>query len=179
MMANETENPNNPIPFRAETRQLLNILIHSLYTDREVFLRELISNASDSLTRLNFITLTDHNILSPEQELGIWIETKPDENLLILRDSGLGMTAEELAENLGTIAHSGAKAFMQAAEEKTPNLNEIIGQFGVGFYSAFMVAEWIRVNSRSYRPDSTGATWYSEGEDSFTVTTADKAPFSK
>src|SRR5512147_637858 len=105
------------IPFRAETRQLLDILIHSLYTEREVFLRELISNASDALTRMNFEMLTNRDVLDPEAELGIWITANPDEKTLTIRDSGVGMTRDELIENLGTIAHSGARAFLKAAEE--------------------------------------------------------------
>src|SRR5512140_2874705 len=104
------------IPFRAETRQLLDILIHSLYTEREVFLRELISNASDALTRMNFESLTNRDVLDPEAELGIWITTNPEENTLTIRDTGVGMTQEEMIENLGTIAHSGAREFLQAAQ---------------------------------------------------------------
>ena len=162
------------IPFRAETRQLLNILIHSLYTEREVFLRELISNASDALTRVNFEMLTRRDVLDPEAELGIWITTNPEERTLTIRDTGIGMTRDELIENLGTIAHSGARAFLQAAQEAKTTANEIIGQFVVGFYSAFMVAEWIRVTSRSYLPDAEAASWYSTGEDTYTVEPADK-----
>src|SRR5512147_1517118 len=94
------------IPFRAETRQLLDILIHSLYTEREIFLRELVSNASDALTRLNFEMLTNREVYEPQAEPGIWIEVNPDERTLTIRDTGIGMTADELRENLGTIAHS-------------------------------------------------------------------------
>jgi molecular chaperone HtpG len=162
------------IPFRAETRQLLNILIHSLYTEREVFLRELISNASDALTRLNFEMLTNRDVLDPETELGIWITTNPEEKTITIRDTGVGMTRDELVENLGTIAHSGARAFLKAAEEKQAPISEIIGQFGVGFYSAFMVAEWIRVTSRSFRKEDEATTWYSTGEDTYTLEPADK-----
>jgi len=165
----------NPIPFRAETRQLLNILIHSLYTEREVFIRELVSNASDALTRMNFEMLTNREVVDPEAELGIWITTDEKENTLTIRDTGVGMTSDELVENLGTIAHSGARAFLKAAQESKAPVSEIIGQFGVGFYSAFMAAEWIRVTSRSFRPDSPATTWYSTGEDTFTLEPADKA----
>ncbi len=160
------------IPFRAETRQLLDILIHSLYTEREVFLRELISNASDALTRMNFETLTNRDVLDPDVELGIWITTNKEDKTLTVRDTGVGMTREELVENLGTIAHSGARAFLQAAKDaqatSTP-VSDIIGQFGVGFYSAFMVAEWIRVTARSFRKDSEAQTWFSAGEDTYTI----------
>jgi molecular chaperone HtpG len=163
-----------PIPFRAETRQLLDILIHSLYTEREVFLRELISNAADALTRMNFEMLTNREVIDPQAELGIWITVNADEKTVTMRDTGVGMTREELVENLGTIAHSGARAFLKAAKESNTPVTEIIGQFGVGFYSAFMVAEWIRVTSRSFRPDAEAATWFSKGEDSFELEPAEK-----
>jgi len=163
------------IPFRAETRQLLSILIHSLYTEREVFLRELISNAADALTRMSFEMLTNRDVIDPEAELGIWITTNQAERTITVRDTGVGMTREELAENLGTIAHSGARAFLQAAQEAKAPITEIIGQFGVGFYSAFMVAEWIRVVSRSYRPDQEAAAWFSTGEETFSLESAQKA----
>ncbi|HEY9087357.1 MAG TPA: molecular chaperone HtpG [Anaerolineaceae bacterium] len=162
------------IAFRAETNQLLNILIHSLYSERDVFLRELISNASDALTRMDFTLLTNRDVLADEDPLSIWIESDPEQYTITIRDNGIGMTAEEMVENLGTIAHSGARAFLQAAQENQGNVSNIIGQFGVGFYSAFMVAEWIRVTSRSYRPDAAAATWYSTGADTFQIDHAEK-----
>ncbi|MGD9091985.1 MAG: molecular chaperone HtpG [Anaerolineales bacterium] len=157
------------IAFKAETKQLLNILIHSLYTEREIFLRELVSNASDALTRIEFETLTNRDILDPEAELSIRIIQNKEENTITITDTGIGMTADELIENLGTIAQSGARSFVEAASDGSHTLEDVIGQFGVGFYSAFMVAEWIRVTSRSYKPDAEAATWYSDGSDSFTV----------
>lgn len=163
------------IPFKAETRQLLNILIHSLYTEREVFLRELISNASDALTRMNFEMLTNREVVDPEADLGIWIKADEEGRKVIIRDTGVGMTRDELVDNLGTIAHSGARAFLKAAEESKAPLSEIIGQFGVGFYSAFMVAEWIKVETRSFRPDAEAAVWFSTGEDTYTLEKSDKA----
>lgn len=163
-----------PVPFKAETRQLLNILIHSLYTDREVFLRELISNASDALTHLHFESLTNREIINPETELAIWIETNSQKRELIIRDSGIGMNAEELAQNLGTIAHSGAKAFLETIQKDDVKISDIIGQFGVGFYSAFMVAEKIEVNSRSYRPEDAPARWLSYGGDTFIIEPSEK-----
>ena len=163
-----------PIPFKAETRQLLNILIHSLYTEREIFLRELISNASDALSRLDFVMLTDREILEPEQPLEIRIRPDKEAGMLVIEDSGIGMTRDELVENLGTIAHSGAKAFVEATKETDRNLSDIIGQFGVGFYSAFMVADWIRVTSRSYQPDAAAAAWYATGEDTYTLEDAQR-----
>jgi molecular chaperone HtpG len=163
-----------PIPFKAETRQLLDILIHSLYTEREIFLRELISNASDALTRMSFVMVTNRDVLDPDAQLDITITADQTASILTISDTGIGMTAAELEENLGTIAHSGARAFMTAASEGAKNLSEIIGQFGVGFYSAFMVAEWIRVTSRSYLPETSAASWYCTGNDTFTVEPAQK-----
>lgn len=163
-------------PFKAETRQLLDILIHSLYTEREIFLRELISNASDALTRIDFEILTNRDVLDPEAELAIHIIPNEKENTLIISDSGIGMTAEELVEDLGTIAHSGARAFIDAAKQSdSENLLDVIGQFGVGFYSAFMVAEWIKVVSRSFQPDAQAASWFSSGADTFKIEPAEKS----
>jgi molecular chaperone HtpG len=174
---NQTGTPEQeqPYPFKAETRQLLDILIHSLYTEREIFLRELISNASDALTRVDFEILTNRDVLDAGAELSIRISADPEEHTLTITDTGIGMTAEELVENLGTIAHSGARAFIEAAREGRTNLTDIIGQFGVGFYSAFMVAEWIRVTSRSFLPEAQAASWYSTGADTYTVGPAEKA----
>jgi molecular chaperone HtpG len=162
------------IPFKAETQQLLDILIHSLYTEREIFLRELISNASDALSRLDFIMLTNRDVLDPEVPPGIRIRADKDHNLLIIEDTGDGMTREELRDNLGTIAHSGARAFVEAAKAAEGQLADIIGQFGVGFYSAFMVAESIRVVSRSYQPDAESAAWIASGEDTFRLEEGDR-----
>ncbi|MDR3577246.1 MAG: molecular chaperone HtpG [Anaerolineaceae bacterium] len=174
MASSESTDQTQAFSFKAETRQLLDILIHSLYTEREVFLRELISNASDALTRASFEMLTNRNVLDPEAELGIWIKADPKENTLTIRDSGIGMTQDEMVENLGTIAHSGAKAFLDVAQKDSAHVSDIIGQFGVGFYSAFMVAESIRVVSRSYQPDSQAFAWASNGSDTYTIEPAEK-----
>jgi molecular chaperone HtpG len=163
-----------PIPFKAETRQLLDILIHSLYTEREIFLRELISNASDALTRLDFELLTNREVLDPEAELCIRIIPDKEGKTLTVEDSGIGMTADEMVGNLGTIAHSGARDFIAAAQQSGKDVSELIGQFGVGFYSAFMVAEWIRVTSRSYNKDGQAATWFCTGSDTFTIEPAER-----
>jgi molecular chaperone HtpG len=172
---NDTNSPSTTQhSFKAETRQLLDILAHSLYTNREIFLRELISNASDALTRLDFEMLTNREVLDPDTELAIRIIPNEKERTLTVIDSGIGMTADELIDNLGTIAHSGARAFVAAAREAGKSPSDIIGQFGVGFYSTFMVAEWIKVNSRSYKPDSEAGSWYSTGGDSFSVEQSDK-----
>jgi len=161
------------IAFRAEIRQLLNILIHSLYTDREIFLRELISNASDALNRLQFVMLTDRDVRDPDAELAIHITGDPEARTLTISDSGDGMTREEMIENLGTIAHSGAATFLQNLQEGQ-KLSDLIGQFGVGFYSVFMVADEVQVTSLSRRPDATAWTWIAAGDDSYTIAPAEK-----
>ena len=165
---------NQAIPFKAETQQLLNILIHSLYTEREIFLRELISNASDALARLDFIMLTDREVLDPDIKPQIHIRTDKEKNLLVIEDTGIGMTRDELIDNLGTIARSGAKAFVEAVQTQQGSLTDIIGQFGVGFYSAFMVAKSIRVVSRSYKPGFDATAWIATGEDTYTIEPATK-----
>ena len=167
---------NKPIAFKAEIKQLLDILIHSLYTDREIFLRELISNASDALTQMDFVMLTDRSVLDPDVELAICLSVDEDEKIITISDTGVGMTRDELTTNLGTIAQSGAQAFLNATDEGVDQqqLADVIGQFGVGFYSVFMVAEWVRVTSRSFKPRAKTATWYATGEDTFTVEAAEK-----
>ncbi|MCD4671824.1 MAG: molecular chaperone HtpG [Anaerolineaceae bacterium] len=175
MTNDQKENLHEPqfIPFKAETRQLLDILIHSLYTDRDVFIRELISNASDALTRISFEMLTNRDVQDPNAELAIWITTNPDEKTVTIRDTGIGMTDSEMIEDLGTIAHSGARTFLEAAQKGERKITEIIGQFGVGFYSAFMAAEWIKVTSRSCRPEASTTSWFSTGGDTFSIETAE------
>ncbi|MBI3168035.1 MAG: molecular chaperone HtpG [Chloroflexi bacterium] len=159
--------------FKAETKQLLHILIHSLYRDREVFLRELLSNASDAINRLRFEMLTDHNVLDPKAELNIRIKADKDAHTITIQDTGIGMTHDEIVDHLGTIAQSGARRFLEAAKEKNQDASQMIGQFGVGFYSVFMVAEWVRVTSRSFRPDAEAVTWYATGDDSYQVSPAE------
>ncbi len=170
-----SETPTQPIAFKAEIRQLLDILIHSLYSEREIFLRELVSNASDALNRLRFEMLTNREVHDADVELAIQITADKDAKTITITDTGIGMTTEELTTNLGTIAQSGAREFIQAAKENQASLTDIIGQFGVGFYSAFMVAETVTVISRSYRPEAAAAQWESSGGDTFTVVPAEKA----
>jgi molecular chaperone HtpG len=159
--------------FKAETRQLLNILIHSLYKDREVFLRELLSNASDALNRLRFEMVTNQDVLDPAAELAIHIKVDKDARMLTMQDTGIGMTKDEVIENLGTIAQSGARKFLEATKERNADLTQVIGQFGVGFYSVFMVAEWVRVTSRSYKPRAKAVSWYATGEDNYQISPAE------
>ena len=161
--------------FKAEIQQLLNILVHSLYTEREIFLRELLSNASDALNRIQFEMLTNRDVLDPDAELAIHIEADQEAGTLTISDTGIGMTREEIAQDLGTIAHSGATAFLEKLKtEQRPSV-ELIGQFGVGFYSVFMVAEQVRVASRSYQPDAQAVEWISEGGTNYQLGPADKA----
>lgn len=163
--------------FQAEIEQVLNILVHSLYTDRQIFLRELISNASDALNRLQFEQLTRDDLIDPGAEL--YIEVKPDEaaGTLTISDTGIGMTHDELINNLGVIAHSGAKAFVEAMRARSENggsAQDIIGQFGVGFYSVFMVADRVRVVSRSAYPDEPAYAWESSGGNTFSIEPAER-----
>lgn len=168
----------NTFTFKAEVKQLLYILAHSLYKERDIFLRELISNASDALTRMQFEMLTNRDVLDPDVELAIRIETPeaPGDGpkTLVIKDSGIGMTRDELAQNLGTIAQSGAREFLARAGTGKLDPSDMIGQFGVGFYAVFMVAEEVRVVSRSYLPGSEPAAWISDGGDQFRIEPADK-----
>lgn len=159
--------------FRAEIQQLLNILVHSLYTEREIFIRELVSNASDAINRAQFVMLTDKNVLDPDAEPAIRISADEEAKTLTITDNGVGMNHDEMIENLGTIAHSGASAFLKALQEKGSNNTEIIGQFGVGFYSVFMVADKVEVTSRSYRPEDGAYKWTSDGSSAYTIEPAD------
>ncbi|MFN8467456.1 MAG: molecular chaperone HtpG [Caldilineaceae bacterium] len=174
MADNTTTSPTESLEYRAEVKQLLDILAHSLYTDREVFLRELISNASDALNRVQFEMLTNHDVVDPEAELAIRITVDEEAKTITISDTGIGMNREEMVQNLGTIAHSGARTFLQNAGESKSTLEEIIGQFGVGFYSVFMVADEVTVTSRSYRKEDEACTWQSSGDSRFTLSAADK-----
>ena len=162
--------------FQAETQQLLNILIHSLYTEKEIFLRELISNASDALNRLQFEMLTNDDVVDPQADLEIHIELDEEAKTLTISDTGIGMNRDEVIAGLGTIAKSGAKAFIEAMQDKPEDASaaDIIGQFGVGFYSAFMVAKQVDVTSRSYRPGDEAVKWSATGGTSYTLETVDK-----
>ena len=162
------------LEFKAEVQQLLRILSHSLYKEREIFLRELISNASDALHRLQFVMLTNQDVVDPDAELAIHISADEETHTLIISDTGIGMTRDELVENLGTIAHSGAMAFLKTLQEGQ-KLDEIIGQFGVGFYAVFMVADEVRVTSRSYLADAEAWTWTSKGDSVYHLAPAEKA----
>ena len=174
-MAATTES-DREFTFQAEIQQLLHLLAHSLYQSKEIAVRELISNASDALDKMRYIALTDeaHRDDAP---LAIELEGRPDARELIIRDSGIGMTRDELVTNLGTIAHSGSREFLKAAAESKGEHQglSLIGQFGVGFYSAFMIADRVRVRTRSYKSHE-GWEWESEGTGTFRVSPADGLP---
>lgn len=162
------------ISFKPETQQLIEILKNSYYTDREIFLRELISNAAKALTQIQAEILANHDLLSPDAPLVIRIIPDPEENILTITDTGIGMTADELIESLGIKIYSSERAFIEIAKSSTAMLGDMIGQFGVGFYSVFMVADLIRVESHSYRRDAQGAVWTSMDSDTFTIEPCDK-----
>ncbi len=162
--------------FQAEIQQLLNIVIHSLYTDKEIFVRELISNAADACEKLRFNQSAGTPVYQSEIAPTITIVTDEKAGTITITDTGLGMTHAELVENLGTIAHSGTKAFLkQLSEEKKPDVG-LIGQFGVGFYSSFMVAKRVTVLSRSFATEESGWQWTSEGMGGYELAPAADLP---
>jgi molecular chaperone HtpG len=155
--------------FQAEIKQLLDIVIHSLYTEKEIFVRELVSNASDALEKLRHLQLTEKEIHDDNLPLEINITTDDKAKTVTIQDFGLGMTRAELIENLGTIAHSGSKQFLKALGEGGAKNSNLIGQFGVGFYSAFMVAKSVKVYSHSWKKDEPGNVWSSDGSGSYEI----------
>jgi len=161
--------------FQSEVKQLLDILVYSLYKNKEVFLRELVSNAVDALNKVQFQLLTNEDLDEKERELKINIELDKKKNKLIVEDSGIGMTKEEIIENIGTIAHSGTIDFLKkVSETKEENQVDMIGRFGVGFYSSFMVAEKIHLYTKSYKKNSKAFVWKSEGTKEYTIEETDK-----
>ncbi len=157
--------------FKAESKKLLDMMINSIYTHKEIFLRELISNASDAIDKLYFKSLTDDRVGLDKDDFAIWISADKENRTLKITDNGIGMTAEELENNLGTIANSGSLKFKN--ENKLENDNQIIGQFGVGFYSAFMAAKKVTVISKAYGSD-TAYKWESEGVEGYTINETEK-----
>lgn len=152
--------------FQAETKELLNLMINSLYTHKEIFLRELVSNASDALDKLNFQALTKADLLEKDAELKITLDVDKEAKQLTISDNGIGMTYDEVIKNIGTIAKSGSQAFLKSLKEKDDV--ELIGKFGVGFYSAFMVSEKVVLTSRAAGKKQ-GTRWESKGDGTFTI----------
>ena len=158
--------------FKAESKRLLDLMVNSIYTHKEIFLREIISNASDAMDKLAYTALTDDKIAIDREQLAVTITHDKGDGVLTVSDNGIGMTKEEMEENLGTIAKSGSLGFKQNME-KTEDI-DIIGQFGVGFYAAFMVASSVTVISRKYGED-TAWKWVSDGADGYTIEEADRS----
>ena len=158
--------------FKAESQRLLDLMINSIYTHREIFLREIISNASDAMDKLAYLSVTDGSMNVSRADLKITITRNKDDGILTVSDNGIGMNKEEMEENLGTICKSGSLGFKQAME-KNEDI-DIIGQFGVGFYSAFMVASSVTVISKKWG-EETGWKWTSDGADGYTIEPCDRA----
>ena len=154
--------------FKAETKELLNLMIHSIYTNKEIFLRELISNANDAIDKLKFKSLTDTDILKGDDKFKINISVDKDNRTLTISDNGIGMTYEEVDDNIGTIAKSGSKLFKEQLEEAKKGDIDIIGQFGVGFYSGFIVADKITLETKSPYSEN-GVKWISSGDGNYEI----------
>jgi len=157
--------------FQAEVKQVLDIVVHSLYTDKEIFVRELISNASDATEKLRHTQVAekDADIFDAELDLEIQVTSDEESGEITIRDFGIGMTHDELIENLGTIAHSGSKAFLNALKESGERNDNLIGQFGVGFYSVFMVADSVKVYTRSWQTEGQCYCWSSDGSGAYEI----------
>ena len=159
--------------FKAESKKLLDMMINSIYTNKEIFIRELISNASDAIDKLYFKSLTDDSVGLSKSDFKIEISTDKENRTITIEDNGIGMTAEELESNLGTIAKSGSLNFKTENEDAKDNDIEVIGQFGVGFYSSFMVASKVEVVSKAFGAE-TANKWVSEGADGYTIEECEK-----
>ena len=155
--------------FKAETKQVLDIVVNSLYKDKEIFVRELISNASDALEKLRRTQLTEKDILDDNLELEINLSTDDSAKQLIIQDFGIGMTEEELVKNLGTIAHSGSKEFLNALQSEGEKNESLIGKFGVGFYSVFMVSDSVKAYTRTWHKEGEGLCWESDGSGGYSI----------
>lgn len=169
-----TEAPAEKHEFQAETRQLLRLMIHSLYSNKEIFLRELISNASDAADKLRFLAIQTPSLLGDGEALAVNLIVDNDAGTLTVRDNGVGMSRQEVIDNLGTIARSGTKQFMESLSSDGRKDAQLIGQFGVGFYSAFIVADRVTVLTRR-AGEAEGWRWSSDGEGSYTLEAGDKA----
>lgn len=161
--------------FKAEVQQLLNLMIHSVYSDREVFLRELVSNAADALDKARFVSLTEPDLVGIEgDEPGIRVTLDAVARTVTVEDDGIGMSRDEVVENLGTIARSGTRAFLEEVRDR-PEAPRLIGQFGLGFYASFMVADEVTVDTLSARPGAEPVRWISRGEGTYTVEVGERA----
>jgi molecular chaperone HtpG len=171
-----TEATKETLGFQTEAKQLLHLMIHSLYSNQEIFLRELISNASDAIDKLRFAALADDSLLEGQGDYQIQVDVDKDANTITIADNGIGMNRDEIVEHLGTIAKSGTAAFLEGLTGDQQKDSQLIGQFGVGFYSAFIVADKVSVHSRKAGDAAdAGVQWESQGESEFSVQPLDKA----
>jgi len=156
--------------FQTEAKQLLHLMIHSLYSNKEIFLRELISNSSDAIDKLRFAALEDESLLEGDSDYQIVVDIDKEANTITLSDNGIGMNRDEVIEHLGTIAKSGTAAFLDNLTGDQQKDSQLIGQFGVGFYSSFIVAGQVEVHTRKAGDDaSAGVVWESHGEAEFSI----------
>lgn len=171
-----TEATKETLGFQTEAKQLLHLMIHSLYSNQEIFLRELISNASDAIDKLRFAALADDSLLEGQGDYQVQVDVDKDANTITIADNGIGMNRDEIVEHLGTIAKSGTAAFLEGLTGDQQKDSQLIGQFGVGFYSAFIVADKVSVHSRKAGDAAdAGVQWESQGESEFSVQPLDKA----
>jgi molecular chaperone HtpG len=161
--------------FQTEAKQLLHLMIHSLYSNKEIFLRELISNASDAIDKLRFAALAEDSLLEGDGDYRVHVDVDKEANTITISDNGIGMSRDEVVENLGTIAKSGTAAFMESLTGDQQKDSQLIGQFGVGFYSAFIVADRVEVHTRKAGTSSEeGVLWESHGESEFSIESREK-----
>ena len=161
--------------FQTEVQQLLHLMIHSLYSHKEIFLRELVSNASDACDKLRFSALTDESLMEEDADLTIDIDFNKKNKTITIRDNGIGMTQEEVVDNIGTIARSGTQQFVEALSGDQAKDSNLIGQFGVGFYSVFMVADRVTLTTRKAGTDhAQGTQWQSDGSGDYTVASVER-----
>jgi len=158
--------------FQTEVSQLLHLMIHSLYSNKEIFLRELISNASDAIDKLKFESLSNDKLVEGKEDLQIHVSADKDAGTVTISDNGIGMTQDEVMENIGTIANSGTQKFLKNLDEKQAQDSNLIGQFGVGFYSAFIVADEVTLSTRKAGDAKTkGTVWSSKGKGEYSLET--------
>ncbi|ALG69189.1 molecular chaperone HtpG [Beggiatoa leptomitoformis] len=170
------DNHKETLGFQAEVKQLLDLMIHALYSNKEIFLRELVSNASDAADKLRFEALSDDGLYEGDSQLKIWVEVNQDARTISIRDNGIGMSREEVIENIGTIAKSGTRQFFKALTGDQAKDAQLIGQFGVGFYSSFIIADKVTLTTRRAGLTAEhGVRWESAGDGEYTIETVDKA----
>ncbi|CAG0909374.1 unnamed protein product, partial [Cyprideis torosa] len=174
----ETKVEETKFKFKAEVKQLLDILVHSLYTHKEIFLRELISNASDAMDKLKFESNKGSEIADGDLPLEVNVTFNKDKKIVYISDAGIGMSKDEIVKNIGTIAKSGTSEFLKVMAESKEQASNLIGRFGIGFYSVFMVAKEVVIKTKSYKVDEPAIKWVSDGLGSYTISELDE-PFKR